>query len=177
MTTQKMLQNANKVVYLASQFPDHTLTQLIGLLQMPSIDINTAIWKAIELGWLSKPDSETGHIKVLQKPERWYFGEDIDDLQTTLLYAFEELATQETDMEEYSINAWLNGYPTHDFLVAMRVLIEDKQLHEYVIEDGKNKYTFYTLYRNKDKLWGRKQFKSDPLGGKDDDKDTSEASK
>ena len=42
-----------------------------------------------------------------------------------------------------------------------------KQTHpgiaEYEIEDGENKYVFYTLYQNRDKLWGRKQFKADPL--------------
>lgn len=163
MITRQMLENANKVVYLAEQYPEHNLTQLISLLQLPAIDINNAVWAAIDMGWLTEPDKKTKRVEVLQRPEPYYFGESVDDLQDILLYAFERLGKQETDLEEYSLSQWVQGYPSHDVLIAMRLLLDGKKLHEYMIEDGENNYTFYTLYENKDKVWGSKQFKQNPL--------------
>jgi hypothetical protein len=53
--------------------------------------------------------------------------------------------------------------PGQDVLVAVKRLLETKKLHEYEIEDGEEKYIFYTLYKNRDKLYGRQAFKKDPL--------------
>lgn len=163
MTTQKMLHNANKITYIATQYPQHKVSEVLALLQMPPIDVNTALWLAIELGWLSKPDPETERVEVLNKPDPWEFGTKVDELEAALRYAFEKLADKETDMEEFMLNRWTAGYASHDVLVAMRRLLEDNVLHEYVIEDGDSNYTFYTLYENREHLWGRKQFKKDPL--------------
>lgn len=167
MITTKMLENANKVAYLVEQYPEHKISQTIALLAMPSIEINTAIWAATELNFITAPDKATEKVALATPPETWQFGHEVEDLRETLLYSFEQIAKKEIDLEEYQLSEWTSGYPSHDIIIAMKLLLNSKQLHEYVLEDGENNYTFYTLYENRDKLWGRKAFKKDPLTGED----------
>jgi hypothetical protein len=156
-------QTAHKVVYLASEYPEKTLTEVIKLLALPAIDINTAMWYAEDQGWFKLGDTEDGTITLLKKPSAWSFGPEEARLEKMLLYAFEALNRKEKDLEEFFVSKWTMGYPTHDVLIAIRRLLELKKLHEYQIEDGENNYIFYTLYANRDKQWGRKEFKVDPL--------------
>lgn len=168
MTSQRMFQNANKIAYLVQQYPEHKLTEIIGLLQMPAIEINTAIWRATEEGFISEPDKDNGTIELLKAPETWDFGTTVNDIKDMLLYSFAELSKKETDLEENYLSQWTAGYPTHDILIATRHLLETKELAQYMIEDKDSTYTFFTLYENRDKLWGRQQFKIDPLDGPGD---------
>lgn len=161
--------NAQKVLYLCDAYPEKTLKEVIGLLAMPAIDINTAIFYCQKQGWLSEPDGETGFAEVLKKPEKWDFGPEEKDLEDLLVFAFEQLNSKEQDLEEFFVSQWTTGYPSQDVLVAVKRLLEKKKLHEYQIEDGEDTYIFYTLYTNRDKLWGRKSFKKDPLANARED--------
>lgn len=163
MKANKMLNNANKVAYLVQQYPEHKLEQIVALLGMPAIDINTAVWYAVEVGFITEPNKETGKIELAKPPKTWDFGPDYDSLEDMMLYAFQKTAKQETDLEEHYVSNWTLGHTSHDVIIAMLRLLEDKKIAKYVIEDGENPYTFYTLYENREKLWGRKQFKHDPL--------------
>jgi hypothetical protein len=158
-----LAQTAHKVLYLCDAYPEKTLKEVISLLAMPAIDINTAIWYCQVEGFLSEPDGETGYVKVLKKPTAWSFGPEETALEKLLVYAFEQLNSKEQDLEEFFVSQWTTGYPSQDVLVAVKRLLETKKLHEYEIEDGEEKYIFYTLYKNRDQLWGRKSFKKDPL--------------
>lgn len=162
----KIVENSHKVAYLIQQYPEHKLEQIIGLIQMPAVDINAAIWHAIDTGLISDPDPETGASTFLKEPKKWQFGETVDQLKETLVYAFQKLAKKESDLEENYLNSWLQGYTAHDELIVMKTLLNDHTFAEYMIEDGDSQYTFYTLYENRDKLWGRAQFKKDPLNDK-----------
>ena len=161
--TNKMYENANKVTFLVSVYPEHTLPQIIELLQMPAIDINAGLWYAQELGFLSQPDPDTNTAKLLKTPEVWTFGQAVYDLEEALLYCFRQLAEKETDMEETYLSNWTADYPSHDVTIALKHLEAINELAQYAIEDDANMYTFFTLPVNKDKLWGKKQFKHDPL--------------
>lgn len=167
MITNKMLHNANKVAYIAQQYPEHKLGQIIALLGMPAIDINTAIWAATELGFIEEPNKATGEIVIGKLPDTWDFGQEVEDLKEALVYSFTELAKKETDLEETYLGNWTNGYPAHDVLIAMKQLLGDKVLAEYDLTDPmdlKSTYTFYTLYENGEQMWGRKQFETQPTG-------------
>lgn len=174
----RVLENAHKIVYLVKSYPDKPLndridpktkqvveTGLFSMIALPAIDINVAIWTAQEYGWLGEADPKTDTLPLLDLPTEWNFGKAQQDFQDIVLTAFKKLGEKETDLEEFSINQWLGGYPPHDIFVTLKYLLDTNQLAEYVIEDGENTYTFYTLYENKDKVWGRKQFKEDPLAG------------
>lgn len=183
MDNEKNLHNAHKIVYLVRAYPgkplndqfdpkthERTETGLFSMLTMPAIDINVAVWVAQEYGWLGETDIKTNTIELLDLPKEWNFGPAQQHLEGMVMYAFRKLAEKETDLEEYSINQWFGGHPVQDIFVTLKRLIETQQLHEYEIEDGENKYIFYTLYENRDKLWGRKQFKVDPLAGNKEEK-------
>jgi hypothetical protein len=172
MTTRKMLENANKVAFLIESYPNHTMTQIIELLQMPAIDINAAIWYAQEVGFINEPDGETQIATIKNKPETWDFGSDVADLEDTLLYCFKELAKTERDLEENYLANWTAGHSAMNVMIALKHLENNRELVQYEIEDGENAYVFFTLYENSEQLWGRKQFKTDPMG---EEAETTEA--
>lgn len=189
--TTKIRENANKVGFIVEQYPEHKLPDVLKLLQMPPIDINTAIWAAEKLGFIGKPNAETGEIPRGEVPANWEFGSDVEDLKSTLVFSFTELGKREKDLTEEYLSTWLSGYPTQDKLVAMKSLLNDRVLAEYNIddpqlddkgeptydEDGKpviNVYTFYTLFENGENLWGRKDFKKDPVTGESNVEDDDE---
>lgn len=159
----KLINNAHKLAYLVQQYPDKTMNEIIAMFQLSPMDINAAIWAAIELKLIKKPDEETGIAKFNKKPPMWEFGEAVEHLIDTVYYCFEQINAEEKDLEENYLNNWLMGYPTHDQFVAIKRLLENKQLAKYELEDGDSAYDFYTLYENREQLWGRKQFKNDPL--------------
>lgn len=167
MYTDRIKQNAQKFAYLIKAYPEKTVPDVISLFQMGPIDINTAIWAAIDLGYIADMDQETRRTSIKQLPKTWDFGQEEADLQFALEYAFTKINAEEKDMEENYLNNWVGGYPAEDALIAMKRLLETGVLHEYQIEDGDNAYIFYTLKKNAGKNWGTKQFKENPLTGED----------
>lgn len=167
MITKKMSENAHKLVFLVEQYPEHTITQLMAMLQMPAVDINCAFWAAEELGFISEPVKETGEVKLLETPKEWKFGDVQEELQAMIIYSFNKLAHKEEDLEETYLQNWLNGYSTHDVFVALKTLLNKRILGEYQLTDPndlESTYTFYSLFPNTEQLWGRKQFKVAPVG-------------
>lgn len=164
MKSNVMLENANKIAYLISEYPERNLPEIIGLLELPGVEINSAIWLATELGWISEPDKDEGAVRFLEAPkDGWQFGDRINALKDMLVYSFEKLAKKEQDLEENYLSNWTAGYAVQDTMIAVRSLIkQDKLLADYIVEDGENKYTFYTLAVNAEHEWGRKQFKKAP---------------
>lgn len=160
-----MTENAHKIAFLVEQYPKHKMSQIIDLLQMPLLDVNAGIWTAIELG-LFVLDKD--NVKLLEKsPEGKWFGKDVEELEEKILYCLTQANKGQSDLEEHTFGSWVSGYPAHNVLIAMRRLINQHLVAEYVIDDGENKYTFFTLYENRDEKWGRKQFKTDPLAKKE----------
>lgn len=163
MITPKMRENAHKFVFLMEQYPEHNVNQLIGLLEMPAVEMNNAIWTAIELGFITKPDPETKYATIKEKPKKWEFGDKVEELKAQIQYAFEQLTKDETDLEENYLSQWTQGYTGTDVMIATKLLLNSRVLASYDLEDGENVYTFFTLYKNRDKLWGKKQFKKEPV--------------
>lgn len=164
----KMIENANKVAFLVKQYPDHTLTQIIGLLGMPSIEINTAIWKATELGYITELDTETQKVALgPNAPEVFEFGDTVNELMEMITFSFGELAKKEQDLEENYVSNWTMGYASHDVLIALAHLVNTRVLATYDLTDPKDTestYTFFSLYENGEQMWGKKQFKQEPTG-------------
>lgn len=165
--TPTMVQNAHKVAFLVQQYPDNSLDKLISALQMPAIDINTAIWLATELGFIKNPEETDGKMVLLSVPEAWDFGQAVTDIKAMLKFSFVELAKREKDLEENYLSNWTLGHQGHDVLIALKQMLNEKVLATYELtdpEDTKSTYTFYSLYENSEQLWGRKNFKTQPTG-------------
>lgn len=161
--TDKMMHNAHKLTFLVEQYPGHKLADVILLLELPAIEINCAVWLAVQLELVTEPGEKTGIIELISPPEEYDFGDEVADLKDMILYSFQQLAKKETDLEENYLSQWTTGYPSHDVIIAMKLLIDERSLAEYELPDGKEIYKFYTLYENMEQLWGRKQFKKDPI--------------
>lgn len=167
MTENTMLANANKVAYLFQQFPKHSPAEIIALFQMAPVDVNAAMWYAQELGWITELDKKKDKIKFVKAPKAWNFGERQSTLEDTILYCFKRLAKDETDLDEHFLSDWTNGYPAHDVIIAMKQLLNDKVLFEYILTDvdkdgNENAYKFFTLYENLEMQWGKKNFRQAP---------------
>lgn len=162
---QKVIENASKIAYIVKEFPEKTLAECIEIWQMPGMHVNTAIWYAVEQGWIAELNKETGKLEFLKAP-KWQFGEVVNDLCEILLFAASRLAQDEIDLEDEQLAHWLVGYAPHDVLVATKWLVETGKLTTYEIADHKDKdsvYTFYSLPENAEHKWGRKMFKEDPI--------------
>lgn len=166
MITDKMKENAHKITYLISVYPTKNLADIINMIQLPPIQINSAIWAATELGYISEPNAETGLVKLISPPEPFEFGEVEQELENALEYCFNKMILKEQDLEENYLNSWLTGYGSHDHIIAIKQLISRNILAEYSLQDGENEYIFYTTFENREQEWGRKQFKKDPVANK-----------
>lgn len=162
-----------KFVLLVRKYPNRTLNELLDKVDLPSVDLDFLVFNMVNSGIIEEPTQEN---PVVLKPP--YNGENIQSyvckelmkdenvliLSIKIGMVMEFIAkTAEADIVENTMKMWLRGYPSLDQLAALTLLVETNKMAEYEIEDGENKYLFYTLYENKDKLWGRKQFKKDPL--------------
>lgn len=168
MSQVKMLENAHKITFLVKQYPEHKLSDITKLLGMPAIEINTGLWYAKNEGLIDLPGDDV--VTFIKAPENWVFGENVETLMDMLLFAFQQLAPEERDMEENYIANWTLGYNPQDVMIAINTLINNGQLADYTLadpDDLKSIYVFYTLPANVDKLWGRKSFKKEPVQAKD----------
>ncbi len=156
-------ENAKKFVFLAKHFPDMKVSSLIDLFQLPGLDINLAMWRAENMGWISI-DKKNDKLKLL-KPVgdlQFNFGEEVAGLKDRVILAFKKLAFTESDLQEEFFLEWCGGYPNHDTLVSMKQLFDEGILSSYTITDKADKksiYTFFSLSENSSKEWGRKYFK------------------
>lgn len=167
MQNPKILENAHKIAFLVQQYPNKNLKEIIETAAMPALELNTAMWQAVDLGLISEPDKETGEIKLLQAPEKWELGENVENLKAMIVYGFQHMAKSEQDLDEENFGFWTLGYNPRDILIAMKQLLEEKVMATYELTDPKDlksTYTFYTLYENGEQLWGRKNFKEQPTG-------------
>lgn len=176
--TGKPLNDVHKVVFLANEYPKKTLQDLAKLFELPALDINNAIWRAQDMGFLVINGDSTFSVDRVPDSDMWQFGESVESLKAQLIYYFKHLARSESDIEETYLGNVTGGYPSHDVFVALKVLLADRVLATYQITDlleipaskkakGKGKkpevredvYTFYTLWENSEQQWGKKQFK------------------
>lgn len=162
---EQMLNVAHKVAFLIEAYPEHTMTEIISLLQMPSVDINAGIWLATELEIIAEPD-EKGMPALLNKPDEWKFGATVQHLEDQLEFCFLRLERKEADMEEHFLTDWTLGYPPQDIFIALKHLEQLNKVVPYDVVDGENTYVFYTGGANVDKRWGEKQYKESPIPNK-----------
>lgn len=165
MISDKRFHNANKFAYLVQVYPEHTIEQIIALLDMTAIEINTAIWDAANAGWVLNIEDTEAPVGVGDLPEGFELGPDIEEMKNMLTLCFWQLSKKEIDLEEHYVSEWTRGHKAHDVMIALRQLLDDEILASYTLTDPKDTesvYTYYTLYANREQKWGRKSFKVQP---------------
>ena len=172
----KALQDVHKAVFICNAYPEKTIREVASLFELGAIDINNALWRAEDLGFITV--EENRDFKVVKVPEEWEFGEDVQLLREQMVYMFNHMARSEADVEENYLANMTKGYPAHDVTVVIKQLLAEGVLETYDLtntfdlpakskkarqrgekgETVRDTYTFYCLAGNKDKQWGKKQF-------------------
>lgn len=181
---QADLETIHKIVWLMNEYPGKTINEFCDTFLVPEMgifNINNAIWRAVELGYIviDDPDFDgTGSYKVDRVPEKYQFGEDIESLMVSVPYLVAKLNVEEGDIMEAQLQKWFApNYARYDTTIALKRLLNDKVIFSYdltnvnIIEPSKkgkkhgkdpkeirDTYTFYTLYENGEQRWGVKQF-------------------
>lgn len=169
-------ENAHKLGFLANEYAGKSITELAEFFQMGPLDFNVAVWRAQDMGFITV-DSKDGKVTFHENLGKWIFGEETDRLISAIPYAIAKLNEDEADMEEQYMINWASGHRLHDYLVAIKWLLNEGIIASYEIENttvippskkgkkrGKqtkktvDKYTFYTLPLNEKHHWGLKQF-------------------
>ena len=89
------------------------------------------------------------------------FGKDFERVKSTIYETITNLNSEGEDITDDNLYIWL-GVPLVVAKTALQVLVNELKLVKYSIRDPKDvksKYYFYTLYENKGKFYGKKQFK------------------
>lgn len=160
-------ENMHKFVYLANEYKGSKTAQLFKMFEMPLLDFQAAAYLAEDLGFVKiiKKNAADYRFEVVSVPEEFYFGRDVRNLIVTLQFVFQRLARDETDLAEWELNSWMEGYPTHDQFIAVKWLLNNGILGTYdiVISNPKKLklpdtvQTVYCLAGNEKKRWGEKQ--------------------
>lgn len=174
----RALNDVHKAVYLCNEYQDKTIREVASLLELSAMDINNALWRAEDMGFITV-DEEKRTFKVEKLPEEWDLGEDVQFLKDQLIYTFNHMARSEADIEENYLANMTRGYAAQDLVIATKELLAEGVITTYELtnltempiskkakgrgEQAKtveDTYTFYCLTENKGKEWGRKQFKN-----------------
>lgn len=190
--TKAEVEAIHKVVWLMNEYPGKTINEFASTFLvarqdyftvpgMCTFDINTAIYRAVDLGYVVIDDPEfdgTGTYKVDQVPKIWQLGEVVESLTKAIPYVIGKLNDEEGDIMDAQLQKWFaptyNGY---DYAIALKQLLNDRVIVDYqltnvnIIEPSKkgkkrgkkaeeirDTYTFYTLFENLEQRWGIKQF-------------------
>lgn len=174
--SERALQEVHKAVFLCQAYPAKTIREIASLMELGAVDINNALWRAEDEGYISV-DDEKRAFKVLRTPTEWNLGEEVAYLREQLLYTFEHMARSEADIEENYLGNMTKGYQAHDVAIVMKQLLSEGVVVDYQLTNStemplskkakgrgekpeivKDTYTFYTLAANVEKQWGKKQF-------------------
>jgi len=161
------MQNMHKFVYLANEYAGSKTAQLFKMFDFPLLDFQAASYLAEDLGYVAIKKKAKGdyRFEVLKLPEKWEFGTETETLIDRLAYVFQRLEKDETDLAEWELNSWCEGYPAHDQFIAMKWLLNEGVLGTYdiVISNPKKLklpdtvQTVYCVAGNEKKRWGEKQ--------------------
>jgi len=160
-------ENMHKFVYLANEYKGSKTAQLFKMFSFSLLDFQAAAYLAEDLGYVKivKKNKADHRFEVVALPEDMNFGTEVRDLINTLTYVFKRLEKDETDLAEWELNSWMEGYPIHDQFIAVKWLLNQGVLGTYEIEISNPKemklpntvHTYYCIAGNEKKHWGEKQ--------------------
>lgn len=160
-------ENMHKFVYLANEYKGSKTAQLFKMFEFPLLDFQAASYLAEDLGYVKIIKKSKGdyRFEVLSMPEDLNLGDDVRYLINTLQFVFTRLEKDETDLAEWELNSWMEGYPTHDQFIAVKWLLNNGILGSYDITVSYPKEmklpndtrTYYCIAGNESKRWGEKQ--------------------
>jgi hypothetical protein len=149
--------------YLVKTVKSNKLSELVACIDAPPLDMNLAMWDAVEAGEI-EIDDKKDRVKLLVEPEAWRN----PDLAHKLIRTIQHYAKNDTNITRGRMNALLKepitniGYPMHEYFMSLEYLIDTGQIVEHVIEVPKmgkrpyHKFVFLCLKGNDNEEWNAK---------------------
>lgn len=129
------------IPYLLQILNTDKLQELVANIDLPPLDMNLAIWEAIDAGDISV-DENTGIVKALVEVQP----SSDPDLKNKILRVIQHYAREETNITRGRLNTYVKdpisgtGYPYHEYIMAVQHLIDGDLVEEEVADiPGKNK--------------------------------------
>lgn len=122
------------IIYLLHILGTDKITELVENIDLPPIDINLAIWEAVENGWV-EVDEQKGTIKALTS----YIPTCDSELAERLLQVVQHYASKETNITRGVMNNSVKdpatglGYKWHEYLTSLQWLVDTGKLEEEVV--------------------------------------------
>lgn len=151
------------ILYLLHVLKTKKLSELVANIDAPPLDINLAIWEAIDDGQVEL-DEEKDLITPLKTYDSWYD----PTLATKLITVIQHYAKNETNITRGRLASYIKdpmtrvGYKTHEYLMTLEHLIETGQILEEVVavpatkKRPYHKFVFLCLEGNPNEEWNAK---------------------
>lgn len=149
------------VLYLLKILDTSKLSELVAVIDLPPIDMNLALWDAIDNGDI-EIDDKKDRVKALKKAKPWHNPE----LTSKLFRVIQHYAANESNITVGRLNSYMkdplnnNGYPTHEYLMSMQSLIDAGSVVEEVLsipavkkKRPYHKFVFLCLPENDNQEW------------------------
>lgn len=129
------------VAYLLKILNTESLPELTANMDMPALDMNLAIWEAIDRGEIEVNEEEQvgemmGSVRILKEPEP----SSDPELKNKILRVIQHYAREETNVTRGRLNGYVKdpttgqGYPWHEYLMAVQHLIDGELVIQDVID-------------------------------------------
>jgi hypothetical protein len=153
------------IIYLLKILNTNKISELVANIDLPPIDINLAIWDAVNAGEV-EVDEEKDRIAPLKECVPSCDNALADKLLRVAIY----YASKQTNITRGTLNHAVKdpisgrGYPWHEYLMALQWLVDTKQLEEYEVSvpevKGKrpyHKFVFLGLPTNPNEEWNSRE--------------------
>lgn len=123
------------IPYLLSILDTDELSELAANIDLPPIDLNLAIWEAIDRGEI-KVDEDNNKVEVLVTPEP----SSDSDLKNKILRAIQHYAREKENITRGVLNKLIKdpatgqGYGWHEYLMAIQHLIDGELIIQDVVD-------------------------------------------
>ena len=123
------------IAYLVKCLESEALEDLIANIEAAPIDMNLAIWAAIDKGEV-EIDEEKGTVKLLKDPQP----SSNEDLANKILRTIQHYSREETNITRGRLNSQVKdlstgkGYAWHDYVTTVQCLIDIGIIEQEVIE-------------------------------------------
>lgn len=149
------------VLYLLKILDTKKLSELVAIMDLPPIDMNLAIWSAIDAGDI-EIDEDKDRVTALREATPWHDPE----LSNKVLRVVQHYAKNESNITVGRLNSYMKdpgsgiGYKAHEYLMSTQYLIDNGTIIEEVISvpevKGKrpfNRFVFLCLPDNPNEEW------------------------
>lgn len=151
------------ILYLLKTIKTNKLSELVAVIDAPPLDVNLAIWEAMDRGEI-EVDDDKDRVKALKDAEPW----QNDELANKLVRVVQHYARQELNITRGRLDGYIKepisdqGYPMHEYLMTRQALVDSGTLVEEVVTVPKTKsrpfrrFVFLCLPENDNAEWNAK---------------------